>query len=133
MRTTTKTTLALFLAAAMPAAASEWGKTGKGWSALADNGAVSIGVIGADVLVYCTGGIDANEPAGMLSDANPDGDVFTVPLERVDGQTVRLKSQKALKQVHDAKMIGLWLMVGGEERLLQFKLKRSLRDVQGTR
>jgi hypothetical protein len=27
-------------------------------------------------------------------------------------------------------MIGLWLMVGGEERLLQFKLKRSLRQVQ---
>lgn len=130
----TLTTLALLIAAAaMPATAAEWTKTGRGWSALADNGAVSIGVLGADVIVYCTAGIDANEPAGMLSDANPDGDVFKVPLERVDGQSVRLKSQKALKQVFDAKSIGLWLVVGGEERLLQFKLKQSLRAAQGAR
>ena len=112
--------------------ASEWERAGKGWSALADIGAVSSGVLGADVRVYCSGGIDSNEPAGMLSDANPDGDVFKVPLERVDGQSARLKSRKALKQIYDAKMIGLWLMVGGEERLLQFKLKKSLRDAQGT-
>lgn len=127
----TITTLVVLLAASATTTAAEWTKTGNGWSALADNGAVSIGVLGADVLVYCSTGIDANEPAGMLSDVNPDGDVFKVPLERVDGQSVRLKSQKALKQVFDAKMIGLWLVVGGEERLIQFKLKQSLRSVQG--
>lgn len=127
---TLKVALLLVLAAA-PAMGAEWERAGKGWHALADNAAVSIGVIGADVLLYCGNGIDANEPAGMLSDANPDGDVFKVPLERIDGQSVRLKSLKALKQVFDAKMLGFWIVVGGEERLIQFKLKQSLRTVQG--
>jgi len=132
MRRLSNAVLLVFLSA-MPVVGSEWEPSGKGWHALADNGAVSIGVNGADVLLYCGTGIDANEPAGMLSDANPDGDVFKVPLERVDGQTVRLKSLKALKQVFNAKMLGFWIVVGGEERLIQFKLKQSLRDAQGAR